>query len=156
VIIRAYKQSDWDSIINIFDRAKPDEFKGLVEQDDIIPLEKDEDILNSFHKSAIYVAEQDNRIIGFAGYNKYLITFLFTAPSHYRENVATRLLEHILLLIGNKAWLLVLKTNQPAIKLYNNFGFQVVEEFFGKYNRKIDVEVLRLAIEPTLKSWKQN
>jgi ribosomal protein S18 acetylase RimI-like enzyme len=154
--VRAYKQSDWNTVLDIFNRAKPDEFKGLVEKDDIIPLEKDEDILNSFHKSAIYVAEQANKVIGFAGYHKHLITFLFTDPVHYRKKVATELLEYILPLIGNKAWLFVLKANQPAIKLYNQFGFQVVEEFSGKYNRKIEVEVLRLAIEPTLKSWKLN
>jgi ribosomal protein S18 acetylase RimI-like enzyme len=68
--------------------------------------------------------------------------------------VATTVLEFVLPLIGNEAWLLVLKTNLPAINLYQTFGFKVVEEFIGKYNRKIEVVVLRLAIEPALKSWK--
>jgi ribosomal protein S18 acetylase RimI-like enzyme len=154
--IRAYEHNDWSSILAIFSRAKPDEFKGLVEREEIVPLEKDEDILNSFHISAIYVAEEDNRIIGFAGYNKYLITFLFTDPVYYRQEVARRLLQYILPLIGDKAWLLVLKTNLPALKLYQKFGFTIVEEFIGKYNRKIEVVVLRLALEPTLKSWEQN
>jgi ribosomal protein S18 acetylase RimI-like enzyme len=154
--IRAYEQKDWNSILDIFSKAKPDEFRGAVEKEDIIPLEKDEDILNLFHNSNLYVAEQDSRIIGFAGFNKYLITFLFIDPAYYRQRVATILLEYILSLIGNKAWLLVLKTNLGAIKLYNGFGFTVVEEFVGKYNRKIEVVVLRLAIEPTLQSWKQN
>jgi ribosomal protein S18 acetylase RimI-like enzyme len=154
MMIRAYQQNDWDSVTDIFSRAKPDEFKGSVQIDDIIPLEKDEDILKSFHQSVIFVAAQDNRLIGFTGYNKNLITFLFTDPAYYRQRVATGLLEYILPLIGNKAWLLVLKTNLPALKLYENVGFHVVEAFSGKYNRRIEVEILRLAIEPAQESWK--
>jgi ribosomal protein S18 acetylase RimI-like enzyme len=154
--IRIYEQKDWHSILDIFSRAKPDEFKGSVEKEDIISLDKDEDILNSFHNSNIYVAEQESRIIGFAGYNRNLISFLFTDPSYYRQGVATALLAYILPLIGNKAWLVVLKTNVGAIKLYERFGFTIVEQFVGKYNRKIEVVALRLALKPTLQAWKQN
>ncbi|MEM6840911.1 MAG: GNAT family N-acetyltransferase [Bacteroidota bacterium] len=154
--IKVYDQHDWNSVVDIFNRAKPDEFKGSVDKDDIIPLEKDEDILRLFHSSNIYVAEQNNEIIGFTGYKRYLISFLFVNPDHYRRKVATKLLDHILPLIGNKAWLLVVNTNLPAIKLYNKFGFTIAEEFPGKYNQNIDVTVLRLAINPPLKAWKQN
>ncbi|MEM9673833.1 MAG: GNAT family N-acetyltransferase [Bacteroidota bacterium] len=154
--IRAYKEDDWNSIHDIFSKAKPDEFKGSVGKEDIIPLDKDRDILKLFRDSVIYVAERDDRIIGFVGYKKYLISFLFTSPDCYRQKIATRMLEYILPLIGDKAWLLVLKTNLPAIELYSKFGFTIAEEFAGKYNRKIDVTVLRLAIKPSLESWKQN
>lgn len=152
--IRVYERHDWNSVVDIFNKAKPDEFKGSVDKDDLVPLEKDEDILRLFHSSNIYVAEQNNEIIGFAGYKKYLISFLFVNPDHYRQKVATKLLDYILPSIGNKAWLLVVNTNLSAIELYNKFGFTIAEEFLGKYNRNINVTVLRLAIDPSLKSWK--
>jgi len=130
--IRAYQPNDWELIFDIFSRAKPDEFHGSVERGYILPLEKDENILKSFHESISYGSEQNNRINGFAGYNRYLKLFLFTDPDFYKQGVATRFLEYILPQIGNKAWLLVLKTNLPAINLYNQFGFSVAEEFNGK------------------------
>lgn len=143
-LIRLYKSTDWKAICSIFSEAKPDEFRGIVSREHIIPLDQDEVILNSFRSSEIYVAEKENNIVGFTGYNKQLISFLFIDPNYYRQNIATRLLEHILPLVGNKAWLLVSKTNLPAINLYLKFGFTVAEEFKGKYNDSIEVTVLRL------------
>lgn len=48
-------------------QAKPDEFKGVLSKEDIIPLDQDEAILKSFRDSAIYVAEKDNRIVDSPG-----------------------------------------------------------------------------------------
>ena len=145
LFIRAYEPADWEAVCTIFAQAKPDEFKGVLSKEDIIPMEEDEAILKSFHDSAIYVAEKDNRIVGFAGYHNQFISFLFISPHHYRQHIATRLLEHILPMAGNEVSLLVLKSNLPAINLYRKLGFTIAEEFNGKYNESITVTVLRLS-----------
>ena len=84
-ILRKYRKEDWETVLDIFLKAKPDEMKGSCKIDDIISE------------------------------------------------------------VGEKAWLLVAKSNFPAIKLYYKNGFKKVEEFVGKYNG-IDVCVLRLAL----------
>jgi ribosomal protein S18 acetylase RimI-like enzyme len=152
ITIRKYEGKDWDVVCDIFIKAKLEEFKGVVAQENILPLQKDAAILKLFRNSDIYVAEIHNNVIAFAGYNKYLISFLFVNPEYCRRGVATKLLQYILPLIGNHAWLFVLKTNLAAVSLYNRFGFVIAEEFNGKYNDS-EVVVLRLAISPQLKSW---
>ncbi|QNL51920.1 GNAT family N-acetyltransferase [Olivibacter sp. SDN3] len=152
IIIRGYENKDWENVCDIFTKAKPEEFRGVIAGENILPLQKDAEILKLFQNSDIYVAEMYNNVIAFAGYSKYLISFLFVNPEYCRRGVATKLLQHILPMIGNQAWLLVLKTNLAAISLYNRFGFDTAEEFNGSYN-DIEVVVLRLALSPQLKPW---
>ncbi|WP_257669283.1 GNAT family N-acetyltransferase [Parapedobacter tibetensis] len=151
--IRPYHKNDWSVILDIFSRAKPDEFAGSIHQKDIIPLDKDDGLLNLFENSHLYVAVDENGVLGFIGYQRDLISFLFIDPNFYRHGIATRLLEFVLSIIGDRAWLLVVKTNSPAFALYVKHGFRVAEEFEGKYNERINVAVLRMAIKPELKSW---
>lgn len=152
-ILRKYREDDWEVILDIFLRAKPDELRGSYSVEDIVPLDKDKDLLNSFHNSTIIVAEYKSTVVGYAGYqSNSLVSFLFVDPRFYQQGIATKLLNHILLEVGEKAWLLVAKNNFPAIKLYNKNGFKEAEEFIGKYNG-IDVSVLRMALIPELESW---
>lgn len=154
--IRLYREQDWEVILDIFNRAKPDEVKGSVEIEDIVPLDKDQGLLISFKNSIIYVADFNNKVIGYVGYHNNLISFLFTDPEYYRNGLGTKLLEYVLPLIGEKAWLLVAKNNNPAIELYKKHGFKIANEYTGKYNGKIEVSVLRLAIKPELETWRTN
>jgi ribosomal protein S18 acetylase RimI-like enzyme len=148
MIIRAYHNEDWRAVLDIFSRAKPDELKGSVSKEDIVPLREDAGLLQSFHGSHLFVAWEDDQIIGYIGYRQDFISFLFVDTAHYRKGIGTQLLAHVLPLMGNKAWLLVAKTNRPAIALYQKFGFTVAEEFTGKYNGKIPLAVLRLSLSP--------
>ncbi len=152
--IRKYIDKDWKFITDIFNRAKPDELKGSVDKKDIVSLEKDEVLLNSFRKSNIFVMEDYDNVIGYVGNQNNLITFLFVDPDYYGNGFGTMLLNHILPLIGEKTWLIVAKSNISAVNLYDKFGFSIVEEFIGKYNGKVDIPVLRLALKPELESWK--
>lgn len=152
--IRRYKQTDWPIIVDIFNRAKPDELNGSVAPEDIVGLQDDKILYDSFKKSNIYILEDSDKILGYAGNQGNLISFLFVDPEYYGHGFATTLLEYLLPIIGKKAWLFVAKTNTPAINLYKKFGFSIVEEFTGKYNGKIEVSVLRLALNPKLQGWK--
>lgn len=148
MIISAYTNADWNRILDIFSRAKPDELEGSVAREAIVPLPEDAGLLESFHGSRVLVARENDQILGYIGYRQDLISFLFVDPAHYRTGIGSRLLAHVLPLMGNKAWLLVAKTNRAAIALYQKFGFTVAEEFTGKYNGKIPLAVLRLALLP--------
>ena len=153
MIIRRYESKDWGAICDIFNRAKPDELRGSIEPNAIVPLHKDEMLLKSFNDSILYVAEVKEKVIGYIGYSEALISFLFVDPNYYKTGIGTKLLEIVLPEVGEKAWLRVAKININAQELYRKFGFKVVEEFIGKYNG-CNVEVLILALNPQLESWK--
>lgn len=152
--IRKYEKRDWESVCDIFFRAKPDELTGSVEPNSILPLPKDEGLQRSFQDSEMYVAEIEDTVVGFAGFSGSLISFLFVDPNFYRRGIGKKLIERIINEIGEKAWLRVAQNNSNAKELYKRFGFETVEEFTGKYN-EINVKVYIMAKQPELKSWKE-
>ncbi|ADY57014.1 GCN5-related N-acetyltransferase [Syntrophobotulus glycolicus DSM 8271] len=134
MVIRAYTEKDWEEVCHVFDRAKPDEMRGSCDLKAIRPLKADKELIRSFHESKIFVAEEDGRVVGFAGYHNTLISWLFVAPQYYRQGIGRRLLNWILTDVGETAYLNVAKYNEPAKRLYYSEGFKVVEEFTGQYN----------------------
>jgi len=153
VTIRDYQNDDWNSVLTIFAKAKPDELLNSCDKNDIVPLDQDEGLLRSFKSSKIFIAEQDREIVGYVGYEKSLISFLFVDPAHYKKGIGSTLLKYVLPLIGEKAWLRVAKNNIPALELYKKFHFKIAKEYSGKYNNKIPLEVYILALDPELKAW---
>ena len=147
--IRKYNTQDWSEIVRLFNAAKPDELKGSVEADQIVGLEHDYVLLNSFRESNIFVAEINQEIIGYVGNHGNLISFLFVDPRYYRKGIGSELLRFIMPYAGKDAWLLTAKSNVPAISLYKSFGFSIVDEFLGNYNDIKRVKVLRLALMKT-------
>jgi ribosomal protein S18 acetylase RimI-like enzyme len=152
-MIRPYTQNDWEDIKTIFNRAKPDELGGAVNPKQIVPLEKDPALFDSFKKSTLFVKEVNNQIIGYVGNNGNLISFLFVDPAYYGCGYGSELLKYILSQVGKEAWLIVAKTNIRALHLYAKYGFSTAEEFQGMYAGVIPVNVLRLALNPELKGW---
>lgn len=132
--IRNYVSTDWPYICSIFDRAKPDEMLGSCDLQAIVPLQQDTQLLEQFNCSDILVAELDEKILGFAGYCRELITWLFVDPEHYRQGIGSRLLEAVLAEISGNACLYVARYNESAKSLYLRKGFRIEREYTGKYN----------------------
>lgn len=143
--IREYNTQDWPEILLLFSAAKRDELKGAVDPNQIVGLEDDKVLLNSFHESNIFVAENSQGIIGCVGNKENLISFLFVDPRYYRKGIASGMLKFILAKCKNP-WLITAKNNTPAISLYKSFGFSIVEEFTGNYNDIKRVQVLKLVL----------
>ena len=55
--IRPYNPYDWDSVCDIWNRGKPDEFHGTCDLRAIIPLERDEGMQKLFRDSTVFVGE---------------------------------------------------------------------------------------------------
>nr|WP_211227155.1 N-acetyltransferase [Saccharospirillum impatiens] len=55
-------------------------------------------------------------------------------PKHRGNGVGKRLLQHAILLAGRNPTLYVARSNQPAVGLYQNHGFEVTREFEADYN----------------------
>jgi ribosomal protein S18 acetylase RimI-like enzyme len=132
--IRPYQPGDWDVVSDIFDRGKPDEFRGTCDLRAIIPFEDDEGVQKHFHDSTIFVADMNGSVVGFAGFKSDFITWLFVDPQHYRKGFGTALLTFILDRMGSSARLNVGAGNAAAIGLYEKQGFGITKRFDGNHN----------------------
>ena len=132
--IRPYRDTDWAVVRDIYDLAKPDEMRGVVDASAIPPLEADAGMMTLFQSSQILVLESGGRIVGFGGSRGTSITWLFVHPEYRRKGVARALvLEMLARLVGTVA-LNVATTNVAAYNLYKRMGFTVELEFLGQFN----------------------
>jgi ribosomal protein S18 acetylase RimI-like enzyme len=133
VQVRAYAADDWPSVREIYDLAKPDELRGLLEPSTIPPLEADPEMMALFNQSQIVVVEESDRVVGFGGNREHVITWLFVHPDHRRKGVATALVRTLLSRLGDRATLNVAHANVAARALYSRLGFSVKQEFVGQF-----------------------
>ncbi len=146
-MIREYRDADWSQVAAIYDLSKPDELKGIVAPDDIIPLAQDGGMLRYFFESQILVYEDQGIIQGFIGRKKEVVSWLFVHPDHRRKGIARCLLNKLLEIWPGPLKLNAAKSNQIAIALYASLGFEVVEEFEGSmYEKVIPVVRMRLLV----------
>ena len=131
-MIRAYKNSDFTKIEAIYNLSKKDEFVGEDFDVLVIPLSEDQQMLDLFHGSSIFIYEK-NGIVGFAGVKANYISWLFVHPDFRGQGIAKKLTLHILSTLNGEVTLSVASSNIIAITLYENLGFTVIEEFTGKY-----------------------
>jgi ribosomal protein S18 acetylase RimI-like enzyme len=133
-MIREYCSNDWEAVREIYDLAKPDEMRGVVPTDLVIPLNSNPAMLTLFEESKILVFELEGVVAGFGGYRNQTITYLFVHPEQRRKGVASQLIVAILNVLGGDAKLNVAKKNASAYQLYSCLGFVTEMEFEGQYN----------------------
>jgi ribosomal protein S18 acetylase RimI-like enzyme len=131
--VRAYCDSDWPAVRDIYDLAKSDEMRGVVTSDAIPPLDRDPEMKVLFRESQIFVMEDDNRIVGFGGNKGNFISWLFVHPAHRRRGVATALVRAITSRLNGSVTLNVATENIAARCLYERLGFIVEQEFTGHF-----------------------
>jgi ribosomal protein S18 acetylase RimI-like enzyme len=132
--IRPYQPDDWNVVSDIWNRGKPDEFRGTCDLRAIVPLEQDEGMQKLFRDSTIFVGEADGRTVGFAGFRGEMITWLFVDPKCYRKGHGSALLSFILTHMGPTTRLNVGAGNAAAIGLYEKQGFEITKRFDGNHN----------------------
>jgi len=131
--IREYRKSDQKRILEIYAQSKLDELKFETVEFTLLPLEKDVDRLSKLYESDIYVFD-DNGVIAYIAHLGAEITALFVQPGSRRQGVGQQLLEFILFKIPENAFLYVATSNKSAICLYQNYGFEIINEFETSYN----------------------
>ena len=132
--IRPYRDTDWAAVRDIYDLAKPDEMRGVVDASVIPRLEADPDMMVLFRNSEIFVAERSERIFGFGGSRGNFITWLFVHLEYRRQGAAQALVRALLARLSGTITLNVATTNVAAYNLYKRLGFTVEREFIGQFN----------------------
>lgn len=133
--LRPYKETDKDSIIDIYTLSKMDE---LINEQDIfefLPLVKDKTRYKKLFESDIFVYEEE-AVVGYCAYHLNEIRALYTSPTYRGRGIGKYMFEYMLGAIKGEPYLFVARSNDKAKTIYKNYGFVIVDEFQTKYNGK--------------------
>ena len=146
VLIRDFADNDWPQVAIIYDLSKPDELKGIVPPDAIIPIAQDGKRLRYFFESHILVYEEEGKVLGFVGQKENVVSWFFVHPDHRRKGIGQSLMHQLIDIWKDPLELNVAKQNHVAISLYSRVGFKVYYEFSGNmFGTPISVVRMRLS-----------
>lgn len=84
----------------IYDLAKPDEMRGVIDRQSILRLANFPAMLDEFSRSTIVVALIPTEVVGFAGFmgspTGSVLNWLYVHPDARRVGVASALVTHLL------------------------------------------------------------
>jgi putative acetyltransferase len=133
--IRSYIPDDLPVIFDIYKRSKLDELKFEDKIFTLLPLKNDAVRLNNLMESDIYVYQENSCIFGYGAVCGNEIRALFIHPQFRGKGVGKKLFEFLLSLISGLPCLYIASSNQPAKKLYQQYGFIVTDTFETTYNQ---------------------
>jgi putative acetyltransferase len=131
--VRKFLEEDYPFVVDIYAKSKLDELANERQKFVLLPLEQDERRLANLLESEIYVYD-DGRVCGYSALYGSEIRALFVHPDFRGKGIGTQLLTHLLSRVIGEAILYVAKTNFSAKKLYEKYGFKIIEEFETTYN----------------------
>lgn len=129
--LRPYQTRDFARLCEIHDAARMEELSYTDQEDAFVPLIEAAVNENLFDYT-IVVAETEDRVDGFVAYKTDELGWLYVHPSYFRRGIATRLTRHVIADGGPEIFLEVLHANQPAFKLYQKLGFDLVRTVTGQ------------------------
>jgi ribosomal protein S18 acetylase RimI-like enzyme len=129
-VIRPATPDDASAIGDLFVRAR-DEMTYLPRiPEEVRPLLGDRFLA----RAELWVAEEDGRMVGFAGVSGSELTHLYTDPRAQNRGVGTALLEHVKSLRPEHVVLWVFQRNEDARRFYERHGFRLVRLTDGAAN----------------------
>ena len=134
--IRPYEDRDEEEVINIYAASKMDELINEKEGFVFLPLKEDFERHKKLLESKIFVYEE-SKVIGYCAYFNNEIRALYVLPGHRGRGIGKQMFEFMLNEIIENPILFVAKTNNHAKKIYEKYGFEVVDEFQTKYNGQV-------------------
>lgn len=148
-VIRPFRPEDFERVADIYNMSHTAEYAGEVIDFSPEYLLDSPVVLDLFRTSEIYVFD-DGAVRGFVGHKKERIIWLYIDPKYQGQKIGIRLIEFVMDKLNNIAVIVVVKSNQPALNLYRNLGFSVVNEFEFNYQDQ-PVKALNLISKHGLK-----
>ena len=131
--IRPLRSDEFFKIAKIYALSKLDELRFESGCFELLPIEQDECRIKELLESSIYVYE-DLEVLGYGAFFKDQIRALYVHPDARGGGIGSDLLEFMISQVNVPARLFIAKSNQPARKLYERYGFKVTAEFQTSYN----------------------
>jgi len=129
--IRPYASDDWHAIGAIHDAARLVERRLTVGEEALLSLAETAENEGLF-SGELWVATDDDGLVGFVATRDDEITWLYVDPAHHRRRIGRALLTHAVGRCGSAARTETLAGNEPALALYVSEGFEIVETRSGR------------------------
>lgn len=139
MFIRKYKDSDFDQLCHVMDRARMQELKTANMEQVFIQL-KDAPYLRYLLKCKMYVATKEEKIVGFVGLRPHELSFLYVDPNFQNLGIGKKLIEFALRRLERPIKLEVFTDNLAAKALYEKYGFKVVKTVVEKWSDEYPME----------------
>ena len=146
MFIRKYKDSDFDQLCHVMDRARMQELK-LANMEQVFIQLKDAPYLRYLLKCKMYVATKEEKIVGFVGLRPHELSFLYVDPNFQNHGVGKKLIEFALKRLESPIKLDVFTDNFAAKALYEKYGFKVVKTVVEKWSDEYPIEFAQDTME---------
>ena len=133
--IRAFIPEDWDAVCEVYASAARHEL--MVSGTDsraYRPMPDEEDLDRFLQLNTALVACLDGRVVGFVAWrdrgewkDSGYLSWLYVDPAYHRRGIGDRLLGRAMEALGDQAWTLAKRGNDPSIRLYEKHGMCVVK-----------------------------
>lgn len=146
MLIRKYENSDFDQLCHVMDRARMQELNTANMEQVFIQL-RDAPYLEYLLECKIYVAVNEERLVGFVGLRPHELSFLYVDPTFQKHGVGKKLIEFALKQLERPIKLEVFTDNLAAKALYEKYGFKVVKTVIEKWSDEYPVEFAQDTME---------
>lgn len=135
--IRAFAPTDWGAVCDVYAPAAkleltlsgtdPRAFRHLHDEEDL-------DTFRRLNSCRVAVIEGDEvRFVGWRDRGEWVssgyLSHLYVDPAHVRRGIGEGLLTPAMDALGSEAWTLVRHGNDPAIRLYEKHGMEIVRSY---------------------------
>jgi putative acetyltransferase len=137
-VIRRASPADADAVGRVFVRAR-DEMTYLPRI-----VDKDRPKLGGWivERHEVWVAEEDGRIVGFAGLHPGLLEHLYVEPTEQNRGIGTALLEHVKASLPDGFEFWVFQKNEAGRRFYERHGARLVRLTDGADNMEREPDAL--------------
>jgi ribosomal protein S18 acetylase RimI-like enzyme len=135
ITIRAFEPTDWEALCEVYAAAARCEM-ALSHTDPraFRPMSEEEDLEQFQGLHTVRVACVGGRLVGFVAWrdrgewrNSGYLSWLYVDPAYHRRGIGDRLMAEAMRSLGDQAWTLARLGNDPAIRLYQKYGMQIVK-----------------------------
>jgi ribosomal protein S18 acetylase RimI-like enzyme len=142
-LITNYQAQFESQTYEVYNRSKIREFTYYPQINSHPKIQDDPEAIESFHKSDKYLAWHQDLIVGFIGVRQNYLSHLYVMPEFCRLGIGTNLLAHIQSPRSSDRFLYTAYGNFAAIKIYEDFGFQITEVAYYKIQGEI-IQIVKM------------
>ena len=136
--IKVYEKQYFDQLGMVMDNARMQELKSEnLEQ--VFVAFRDAPYLDYLMSCKIFLAFEDEKLVGFIGFKPGKIEFIYVDPDKQGRGIATMLMEKALNEVKRPIKLEVFTNNKQAKSLYKKFGFKTIKTVTEKWSDEYPV-----------------
>lgn len=136
--IKAYEKQYFDQLGMVMDKARMQELMSEnLEQ--VFVAFRDAPYLDYLMSCKIFLAFEDEKLVGFIGFKPGKIEFIYVDPDKQGRGIATMLMEKALNELKRPIKLEVFTNNKQAKSLYKKFGFKTIKTVTEKWSDEYPV-----------------